>query len=125
MVTSSDIVRVGPLEARLGSVAAFLYLQGEDIDLERCAVFLRGLGDLLTNLVSLPDPTKEDIQFEFYEAAKRTFGDNKGSIREFFQLIYQLILMSPSGPRLGEFVEILGVDRFIAVLEARFIKPLV
>lgn len=170
MTDADRIIDVGPLQARLGTITAFLYWQmaerppmqeprkpGDNasdgvmqqyqkdmaeydavmeawyaprgtqeqvVSHQRVQQLLEGLGGLLDRLLALPAPLDEEaVQFEFYEAAKATFGEDKAAIREFFLYLYQLVVRSPSGPRWGQFVCLFGLDNFIRVLEERFNNP--
>jgi len=87
--------------------------------------FLTKMSSLVKVLRALPiDATEEEIQFEFYEEAKRDIGDDKSQIREFFKLIYLFIFDSWSGPRFGQFVKVQGIPEFIAMVENRLTNPL-
>lgn len=98
------------------------------VDPERVRMFLEGLGGLLVRLQELHDDpdgwTEENIQFEFYEAAKATFGTEKTQIREFFIYAYLLMTRTPNGPRWGQFVIMFGLDHFMEKLHYRFTEPL-
>jgi hypothetical protein len=170
MTNSDTIIAVGPLRARLGTVAAFLYGQiaeqppmqepiqpGENasegrmeqyqkdmahyntvmeawyaprmtsspvISLSRVETLLHGLGGLLERLQTLPVPLDEEaVQYEFYEAAKATFGSDRAEIREFFMYLYQIVTRTPNGPRWGQFICLFGLDNFLEVLQDRFDNP--
>jgi len=83
--------------------------------------FLEGLSELVSELqlLRLEEWTEKNIQAEFYDAAKLTFGDEKASIREFFKMLYMVIFQSQSGPRWGQFLMIAGLDRFVEIIRER------
>lgn len=148
MADINQIVHVGPLQVRLGHAAAYFYLHmaerqpvdaddewflspepNQVPDIDRVLQFLHGLDCLVNRLHELeamslpaggPEMTEESVQYEFYEAAKATFGTEKHEIREFFILLYQLITETSSGPRWGQFVTMFGLDGFMNLLETRF-----
>jgi lysyl-tRNA synthetase class I len=80
---------------------------------------VKGLIDDLQHLT-----TEEDFQTAFYNRAKLAFGEDKASIRTFFQLLYLLIFQRPQGPRWGQFVTLIGKDEFCARLSQRINSPL-
>lgn len=81
--------------------------------IEECEDFLNGVFPLVDKVSTMHENTSEEIQFEFYEAAKRAFGDEKNSIRKFFKMFYLLMFARDSGPRWGEFVKLTGIDVFV------------
>ncbi len=178
---SDDMIQVGPMQVRLGDVAAYIFFHlGESwpeqithdlIDwdgklfgtvetyasaqafrewattpepegsspealLESTEQFLRGLDALLIILVTYEDiwsrgednkfpnaeaskEAEDRIQFQFYEAAKATFGDEKASIRKFFRYLYLCVTQTQNGPRWGPFILMLTYEGFISTLEKR------
>jgi lysyl-tRNA synthetase class 1 len=56
----------------------------------------------------------EEIQTEFYEIGKRTFG--KPELRAYFKFLYQTLLGFESGPRLGSFTLVYGVPEMLALI---------
>lgn len=68
--------------------------------------------------------TEEEFQFLFYERAKAAFGTEGPSIREFFRMLYLIVLRQPSGPRWGQFVAAMGRDEFISLLRRNLSSPL-
>ncbi len=72
------------------------------IDLEAQALF-----DLDRRLAALPaDADAEAIQFEVYEAGKAAGFEN---LREWFKGIYETLLGSSQGPRMGSFIALYGI----------------
>ena len=68
---------------------------------------LRALDD---HLASVPEGTSaEDLQTQVYEIGKREeFGFE--SLRDWFKALYQTLLGSEQGPRMGSFIALYGVD---------------
>jgi len=52
--------------------------------------------------------TSEQIQTQIYEIGKK---NNFSNLRDFFQLIYQVLLGQNQGPRLGSFIKLYGIDK--------------
>jgi lysyl-tRNA synthetase class 1 len=61
-----------------------------------------GLGRLATNAPA------EDIQNLVYETGKAVFG--KEALRDWFKALYETLLGSSQGPRMGSFIALYGVD---------------
>jgi len=89
---------------------------------ERVALFREHALLLADELTSVS--TEEEFQFLFYERAKSAFGTDGGSIREFFRMLYLVVLGQPSGPRWGQFVVMMGRDAFISLLRRNLSSPL-
>ena len=56
----------------------------------------------------------EEIQFEIYEVGKR---HNFNNLRDFFKLVYEVLLGQTEGPRLGSFIALYGIDRTIKLID--------
>jgi lysyl-tRNA synthetase class 1 len=66
------------------------------------------LRDLDAELAKLPaDATAEDIQTQVFEVGKRHPFE---SLRAWFQALYETLLGSPQGPRMGSFIALYGID---------------
>jgi len=66
------------------------------------------LRDLDAELAKLPaDAPAEDIQTQVFEVGKRHPFD---SLRSWFQALYETLLGSSQGPRLGSFIALYGID---------------
>ncbi len=66
------------------------------------------LEDLDTELAKLaPDSTGEDIQTQVFEVGKRHPFE---SLRAWFQALYETLLGSSQGPRMGSFIALYGID---------------
>ena len=74
------------------------------------------LRDLLETLRTLPeDATAEVIQDEVYEAGKRHFA--KEELRQWFKTLYEVLLGSEQGPRMGAFIKLYGRDNVVKLIE--------
>jgi lysyl-tRNA synthetase class 1 len=66
------------------------------------------LRDLDSELAKLPaDASAEDIQTQVFEVGKRHPFD---SLRGWFQALYETLLGSSQGPRMGSFIALYGID---------------
>lgn len=129
-------VEVAGLQIRTRSVAAEFYTRWAEpqpenapdewflagptdavVSVDSVSAALTGLGEVIDGLT--PHMDEEAIQSLFYEAAKDNAGDERGAMRDFFRYLYQFVLQSPSGPRWGQFVTIIGVDGFIDLVQRR------
>ena len=52
------------------------------------------------------------IQTEIYEIGKK---NNFENLRDFFKLIYQVLLGQEQGPRLGSFIKLYGINKTIRI----------
>ena len=74
------------------------------------------LADLADSLRRLPgEATAETIQNEVYESGKRHFAKEK--LRDWFGVLYQVLLGSEQGPRMGAFVKLYGRDNVVRLIE--------
>ena len=74
------------------------------------------LEDLVDVLRRIPeDESAEFIQNEVYEAGKRHFA--KEELRQWFKALYEVLLGSEQGPRMGAFVKLYGRDNVVALIE--------
>ena len=64
------------------------------------------LHNLLKNIEK--KSTSEDIQTKIYEIGKKYDFSN---LRDFFKLIYQVLLGQEQGPRLGSFIKLYGIEK--------------
>lgn len=55
---------------------------------------------------------KIDYQFHLYEIAKKYYGEDGKQIRSFFRDLYLVLFGKENGPRLGQFIEILGHEGY-------------
>ena len=74
------------------------------------------LQDLADTLGKLPeDSTAEFIQNEVYEAGKRHFA--QAELRQWFKALYEVLLGSEQGPRMGAFIKLYGRDNVVKLIE--------
>lgn len=53
--------------------------------------------------------TADDIMYQAYEVGKLSYGEGP-ELKNFFQMIYQVLMGQDSGPRFGQFAEITGTE---------------
>jgi lysyl-tRNA synthetase, class I len=74
------------------------------------------LQDLADTLRRIPDSeSAEFIQNEVYEAGKRHFA--KEALRQWFKTLYEVLLGSEQGPRMGAFIKLYGRDNVVRLIE--------
>ncbi|WP_310497855.1 lysine--tRNA ligase [Sandarakinorhabdus sp.] len=74
----------------------------------------RALGDLDARLAALPaDAGAEQYQFEVYEAGKAAGYDN---LRDWFKALYEILIGSSQGPRMGSFIALYGLAQTRALI---------
>ena len=74
------------------------------------------LKDLADTLRRIPDSeSAEFIQNEVYEAGKRHFA--KEELRQWFKTLYEVLLGSEQGPRMGAFIKLYGRDNVVRLIE--------
>jgi len=75
------------------------------------------LRDLRDVLVSTPEGTNtEGIQTQVYEVGKRHVCF--AVLRDWFKALYQILLGQDSGPRMGSFIALLGVNETVELIES-------
>jgi len=80
-------------------------------DKERAA-----LQDLVDTLRRIPESeSAEFIQNEVYEAGKRHFA--KEELRQWFKGLYEVLLGSEQGPRMGAFIKLYGRDNVVKLID--------
>jgi lysyl-tRNA synthetase class 1 len=73
-------------------------------------------GDLAHTLKTLPaDATAEQIQNEVYECGKRHRPQSE--LRQWFQSLYEVLLGTQQGPRMGAFIKLYGVSNVVKLIE--------
>ena len=60
-----------------------------------------------------PEAGAEAIQTEIYEVGKR---NDYGNLRDWFQMLYEVLLGQSAGPRFGSFVALYGKDETVALI---------
>ena len=74
------------------------------------------LRDLDSQLASLPaDADGEAIQHLVFEIGKRHYGKEK--LRDWFQALYETLLGSSQGPRMGSFIALYGIENTRKLIE--------
>jgi lysyl-tRNA synthetase class 1 len=72
--------------------------------------------DLDSELAKLPsDAGAEAIQNLVFEIGKQHFG--KEALRSWFQTLYETLLGSSQGPRMGSFIALYGIDNSRRLIE--------
>jgi hypothetical protein len=89
-------------------------LRVEDYD-DRASAFLAALGDTLPHLRA--EQTPEDMMWYFYEAGKAHYGVS--NLRGWFRDIYYLLYQVPDGVRIGNLIEVWGLDNFLEQVRHR------
>jgi lysyl-tRNA synthetase, class I len=79
------------------------------------------LRDLDAELAKLPaDSSAEDIQTQVFEVGKRHPFDN---LRGWFQALYETLLGSSQGPRMGSFIALYGIDNSRRLIAETLERP--
>ncbi|MCX7362957.1 MAG: lysine--tRNA ligase [Alphaproteobacteria bacterium] len=78
---------------------------------ERAA--LQDLADTLRSIAE--SESAEFIQNEVYEAGKRHFA--KEELRQWFKTLYEVLLGSEQGPRMGAFIKLFGRDNVVRLID--------
>jgi lysyl-tRNA synthetase, class I len=74
------------------------------------------LQDLADTLRKIPESeSAEFIQNEVYEAGKRHFA--KEELRQWFKTLYEVLLGSEQGPRMGAFIKLYGRDNVVRLID--------
>jgi lysyl-tRNA synthetase class 1 len=74
------------------------------------------LADLADVLRKMPeDESAEFIQNEVYETGKRHFA--KEELRQWFKTLYEVLLGSEQGPRMGAFIKLFGRDNVVRLID--------
>ena len=61
------------------------------------------------------DATAETIQFEIYECGKRH--RPQAELRQYFQSLYEVLLGTTQGPRMGAFCKLYGVENVARLID--------
>lgn len=79
------------------------------------AIEAEALRRLDAALAAVPaDAAAEDIQNEVYEIGKAVFG--KEALRDWFRALYETLLGSSQGPRMGSFIALYGIENSRALI---------
>lgn len=87
--------------------------------LARADLFIAAMGMVQEHLVPAPS---EDMMTVFYDAGKATYG--RAQLRDWFRDIYYMLYHRPDGVRVGNLVEVYGVDNFLDQMHQRMQNPL-
>ena len=60
--------------------------------------------------------SSEEIQTLLYEVGKNHQFEN---LKDFFKLVYQVLLGQEQGPRLGSFIKLYGIEETIEVIDLK------
>jgi len=63
--------------------------------------------------------TAEEIQTLLYEVGKQHEFEN---LKDFFKLVYQVLLGQEQGPRLGSFIKLYGIEKTIKIIEQKIYR---
>jgi len=85
-----------------------------NIDDSNKAVF-ENIRDVLKNKIN-EDTSSEEIQTLLYAVGKNHEFEN---LKEFFKLVYQVLLGQEQGPRLGSFIKLYGVEETIKIIDQK------
>jgi lysyl-tRNA synthetase class 1 len=78
------------------------------------------LADLDSRLAAVgPGADAEAYQFQVYEAGKAAGFDN---LRDWFKALYQTLIGSSQGPRMGSFIALYGLDETRALIAGALAK---
>ncbi len=73
---------------------------------EKNKIIFKDIFDMLSTDISIKS-SSEDIQTLLYEIGKKHKFDN---LKDFFKLVYQVLLGQERGPRLGSFIKLYGIE---------------
>ena len=85
-----------------------------DVNNNNKIIFDDMLNVLKTNITE--KNTSEEIQTFLYEVGKKHKFDN---LKDFFKLVYQVLLGQEQGPRLGSFIKLYGIRETIKIIEEK------
>jgi hypothetical protein len=92
---------------------------GTPINLEdfrwRAQMFAEAINQVRSNVHA--GMAADDIMPHFYEAGKATYSRER--LRDWFRDIYLVLSDSPDGVRVGQLVEVWGVDEFFEAIQSR------
>ena len=71
--------------------------------------------DVLNNKIN-KNTSAEDIQTLLYDVGKKHQFEN---LKDFFKLVYQVLLGQEQGPRLGSFIKLYGVEETIKIIDQK------
>jgi lysyl-tRNA synthetase class 1 len=71
------------------------------------------IADLIIELSQANDKTDEELQFLIFEVGKKFF---HGDFKKWFETLYGALFGTDSGPKIGSFVSLYGVQNTISLL---------
>jgi lysyl-tRNA synthetase class I len=93
-------------------------------DMRRLGRFIVQVEEMLLNLEELvldpAEPAGPQYMTLVYDSAKETFDHDKTQLRTFFRWLYLVVFQFEDGPRWGDFIEVYGVENFVALVRQRF-----
>ena len=102
----------------------FLRPDPVSFDMVRLGRFIVCVEEMLLRLEELvldpAEPAGPQYMTLVYDAAKETFDHDKTQLRTFFAWLYLVVFQRDEGPRWGDFIEVYGVDNFVALVRQRF-----
>ncbi|XGA08149.1 MAG: lysine--tRNA ligase [Wolbachia endosymbiont of Xenopsylla cheopis] len=79
------------------------------------------LTDLIYTLKSLPDKTTaEEVQTQIFNLGKKYKFEN---LRDWFKLLYKVLFGQETGPRMGSFIMLYGINNTISLIEEAKSRP--
>ena len=94
------------------------------VDLSRLRRFIVMTEVLLIDLEQLEldpaQPAGPQYMTLVYDAAKDVFDHDKTQLRTYFRWLYLVVFQREEGPRWGDFIDVYGVENFIALVRQRF-----
>ena len=78
-------------------------------------IVLAALYSAIENVDLTSDEFEAELTSVIYEVGKSNYSPE--SLRDFFQMIYEVIMGQTSGPRLPIFVMLVGIDKFLSILK--------
>ncbi|NJO63348.1 MAG: hypothetical protein HC836_35585 [Richelia sp. RM2_1_2] len=79
--------------------------------------FEKSVLQTLIDTIKTTAPNEELLTAAIYEIGKNSYGTSK--LREFFQMIYEVLMGQISGPRFPVFVLLYGIDNTVSALEEK------
>ena len=76
---------------------------------------MKNIRDVLKNKID-ENTSSEEIQTLLYEVGKKHEFEN---LKDFFKLVYQVLLGQEQGPRLGSFIKLYGVEETIKIIDQK------
>ena len=85
-----------------------------NVDINTKIIF-EDIRDVLTVKID-KNTSSEDIQTLLYEVGKKNQFEN---LKDFFKLVYQVLLGQEQGPRLGSFIKLYGLEETIKIIDQK------